>query len=242
MIASEVIYDLGVNHGEDTGFYLKKGFKVVGVEANPIIFARLYKEFEQEIANGQLILLNIGITAAAGIATFYVNEHNDHWSSFVESYGTRNGTKFHTEQIDCKTIGWLLQQYGLPRYLKIDIEGMDRAVLQQLTDTSGRPEFISVEEYGVNAIDDLHALGYNAYKLIPQRDKSQTKPPNPPREGKYFEKSFSSKDTGLFGNELPGEWTEYADFRSYFVNNIRREDYSYIGPQYEWYDIHCTKL
>ena len=30
-----IIFDIGMHCGEDTDFYLKKGFTVVGVEANP---------------------------------------------------------------------------------------------------------------------------------------------------------------------------------------------------------------
>jgi len=33
-VESDLIYDVGVHQGEDTDFYLKKGFRVVGIEAN----------------------------------------------------------------------------------------------------------------------------------------------------------------------------------------------------------------
>ena len=32
---SNLIYDVGMNKGEETDFYLKKGFRVIGFEANP---------------------------------------------------------------------------------------------------------------------------------------------------------------------------------------------------------------
>ena len=35
---NDLIYDLGVNRGEDCAFYLAKGFRVVGIEANPSLY------------------------------------------------------------------------------------------------------------------------------------------------------------------------------------------------------------
>lgn len=34
---AQLIYDIGAHLGEDTDFYLKKGFKVVAIEANPFL-------------------------------------------------------------------------------------------------------------------------------------------------------------------------------------------------------------
>ena len=31
----DLIYDIGMNHGEDTAYYLSKGFRVIAIEANP---------------------------------------------------------------------------------------------------------------------------------------------------------------------------------------------------------------
>ena len=32
---ADLIYDVGFHHGEDTAYYLKKGFRVVAFEAHP---------------------------------------------------------------------------------------------------------------------------------------------------------------------------------------------------------------
>lgn len=36
----DLIFDLGMHHGHDSEYYLKKGFQVVAVEANPLLCAR----------------------------------------------------------------------------------------------------------------------------------------------------------------------------------------------------------
>ena len=40
-VHNDLIFDFGVNRGEETEFYLLKGFRVLGVELmNPLIFSR----------------------------------------------------------------------------------------------------------------------------------------------------------------------------------------------------------
>ncbi len=236
----DLIFDLGANQGEDTEFYLAKGFRVVGVEANPLLCNALREKLAGAIGEGRLVLLNTGIWTEARTATFYVNEENDHWSSFDPAYGTRQGTRFHTLEIPCITVQDLFAQYGLPHYLKIDIEGADRLVLAQMRGMAAVPRYISVEEYGPQAFRDLHALGYRRFKAVPQGDKRWAVPPNPPREGRYVHKSFSGRDSGLFGDELPERWVELEPALEWFTRFVRTESFDYVGPPGEWWDIHGT--
>ena len=37
MIYEDLIYDVGLHIGQDTAFYLEKGFRVVAIEANPVL-------------------------------------------------------------------------------------------------------------------------------------------------------------------------------------------------------------
>lgn len=239
MIRSDLIFDLGVNAGQDTEFYLRKGFKVVGVEANPFLYNKAKKDLEPYINDRQLTLLNIGVWSERSTLKFYSNLDNDHWSSFDPSYGCRNGTRFEIVEIECIRIIDLLEEFGVPHYMKIDVEGADKHIISDLGNVSQLPKFISVEEYGVNCVDDLSRLGYSGFKIVPQRDKSLIIPPNPAREGKFVERHFDCRDSGLFGKELPGNWRDYDQARKYFVENIRDEEYTYMGPEYEWYDVHA---
>lgn len=238
-----LIYDLGMNHGEDSLFYLEKGFKVVAVEASPVIYAKMCNEFSSWIDRGQLTILNVGVWDSASKLKFYRNLDNDHWSSFDPAYGTRNGTKFEEIDIDCVTLDTLLSKYGTPYYLKIDIEGADKIAVSTLSTSQVRPAFISVEEYGVNCVTDLHAVGYDRFKIVPQSNKSaMNPPPSPPLEGTYVERYFNGRDTGLFGLELPGDWLPFEDACQAFVSTVRDESGNWVGPQNEWYDVHATRL
>jgi FkbM family methyltransferase len=239
-IHQDLVFDIGVNKGEDSAFYLAKGFRVVGVEANPVLARAAESLFRDEIAAGRYALLPVGLWSARGTLPFYVNLDNDHWSSFEPAYGCRDGTRFEVVEVPCLTIGDVIAAHGMPRYMKIDVEGADRIILQGLLAFEPLPLFISVEEYGVATIDDLNALGYRRFALVPQYAKRLHRPPWPAREGGYVERAFTMLDTGLFGLELPHPWFGYTQAREIFVATIRREDGAWAGPAGEWFDVHAA--
>ena len=37
MTSNNLIFDVGLHTGQDTAFYLKKGFRVIAIEANPLL-------------------------------------------------------------------------------------------------------------------------------------------------------------------------------------------------------------
>ena len=45
MIKKNLIFDLGFHNGDDSDFYLKKGFNVIALEANPELVRRGIKKF-----------------------------------------------------------------------------------------------------------------------------------------------------------------------------------------------------
>jgi hypothetical protein len=186
-------------------------------------------------------LLNVGIWRSKEPLPFYVNKANGHWSSFDPQYGCRDGTPYEVVEVDCVTIADLLEKFGVPRYMKIDVEGADKIILEQLRLLRSRPKFISVEEYGVNCIVDLKSLGYTQFCFTPQADKAKLLPPHPPCEGVYVEKKFSDKDSGLFGDEIAGPWLSFTDALDVFTRTIRRADHSYVAPPYQWYDVHARR-
>jgi FkbM family methyltransferase len=70
----DLIIDLGAHNGDDTGYYLQKGFRVVSVEANPILAEQIAGRFPHAVRAGRLTVLNIGIVERAGTLPFWVSE------------------------------------------------------------------------------------------------------------------------------------------------------------------------
>lgn len=49
---ANLIFDVGLHRGEDTEYYLKKGFRVIGFEADAELIKYCRQKFATEIQNG----------------------------------------------------------------------------------------------------------------------------------------------------------------------------------------------
>jgi hypothetical protein len=58
MPLNDLVYDVGMNNGDDTAYYLSLGFRTVAIEANPELVKYAKARFAREIASGRLIILN----------------------------------------------------------------------------------------------------------------------------------------------------------------------------------------
>jgi len=163
----KLIYDIGMNNGDDTAFYLHRGYRVVAVEANPLLVAECQQRFEREIAEGLLVILNIGIAEDSGSFPFWVCEMLSVWSSFDRSIAAREGSSHHKIDIPCRRFQSVLEEFGTPYYLKVDIEGNDALCLKGLQPENS-PEYISVEATDVSLLATLRDLGYTRFKCIGQ--------------------------------------------------------------------------
>jgi hypothetical protein len=67
MYRSDLIFDVGMHKGQDTAFYLAKGFRVVAIEANLSLVRWARFRFRREIKRGQLKILNIGVGEKEGV-------------------------------------------------------------------------------------------------------------------------------------------------------------------------------
>ena len=131
MYNNKLIYDLGMHIGQDTDYYLKKGFRVIAVEANPLLVQSAQQLFACEIESKQLTILNVGIGPQTGTFPFYVNRKYSEWSSFDEEIGNREGGA-DLIQVEMTTIENILREFGVPYYMKVDIEGHDMTVIEGL--------------------------------------------------------------------------------------------------------------
>jgi hypothetical protein len=110
---------------------------------------------------------------------------------------------------------WLIAQFGVPYFLKIDIEGADMLCLKALMRSQGRPNFISIERspFSSEQLKELRllkALGYARLKIVDQKTVIRQQPPNPAREGVYVNHQFEFDASGLFGEESPRPWLSYG--------------------------------
>jgi FkbM family methyltransferase len=162
-----VVFDVGMNNGDDSAYYLSQGFRVVAIEANPVLVEKARGRFEREIANGQLSIEGIAISDEIGKIPFWINEERTEFSSVIEERARRNGMRCRLAEIEGLTFETLLERYGVPYYLKLDIEGAERFCLESLR-SFPLPSFISVEAESLEYQQLLWQLGYREFAIVDQ--------------------------------------------------------------------------
>jgi FkbM family methyltransferase len=169
-VISDLIYDVGMYDGDDTEYYLAKGFRVVAIEANPQMVKRATQRFKQKVATGKVVILPIGVSDPEGPLPFYISNTNPEWNTFDAAAIKEKPTDFEQVTISCRRFRSVLDQFGTPYYLKLDIEGNEIHCLKDLVRLD-LPRYVSFEKTAQHSIESLillRELGYTGFKLISQ--------------------------------------------------------------------------
>jgi len=130
----------------------------------------------------------------------------------------------------------LIEEFGKPFYVKIDIEGMDNEAIAGLSSAQA-PPYLSIERPNslrnqIEAIRTLRHLGYTKFQIVDQS-------------------AFCKPDhivSGLFGTELPSDWMSHFGvlfanawlvFRAGVMRRIPILDRFALRGR--WFDIHAAK-
>ncbi len=242
-IDESLIYDVGLHRGQDTDFYLKKGYRVIAFEAEPENAEFCRVRFAEAIADGRLTIVEGAITeempSDGGSVKFYRNNDHTLWGSTQVDWAVRNevvGTTNKVIGVPPVDFGKCLEKYGIPQYLKADIVGSETICLRALLAFENKPPYISIRleklvfqklEY---EFELLERNGYGAFKAVKQ-DFHDIKPPLPSNNGAIYH-TFEEGASGPFGEDSPGKWKTLAgalsDYRMVFVKYWLFGDYSYL--------------
>jgi FkbM family methyltransferase len=240
MVDERLIYDVGAHQGEDTEFYLKKGFRVVAIEAVPEFCARLRERFPEAVRDGRLAILNVAVSRAAGTTDFYVDEAHSHFGTANLEWVKRNrllgAGRTRRISVAARSLADIFEEHGVPRYCKIDIEGNDLDALKSLAGSIEVPPYLSIESEKrdwsllLEEFKTFRVLGYSRYQIVDQTlIEVLQAAPRPAREGCDCDHVFQPGSSGLFGEELPGMWLALpeaiAACRQIFCGHALNGDY-----------------
>jgi FkbM family methyltransferase len=262
---SDLIFDLGMHRGEDTAFYLAKGYRVVAVEADPHLAAAARAKFSEAIANRRLVIVDKAISSAPGRVTLHRNARSV-WNTLDAGWAARNELRGHCSEpieIEATTLPDVMREHGVPFYLKIDIEGMDMVALESLHALDDRPKYVSIESDKVSfralreEFATLRQLGYGRFKIVDQNDVPKQREPSPPMHGANCSLPIVYGSSGLFGEEAPGQWMPEDEaierYRSIFLryalvgddpylrSKALRKLLKHLGFRASWYDTHAVR-
>jgi FkbM family methyltransferase len=148
--SNHLVYDIGANKGNKVKAFLKMGFEVIAVEPERKAISTLKWRFGH---NKKVTLLENGVSDKESVLTIHIaanrsglNTVSDKW---VESLEKEKSNRWHKKhdfkkkyEIKAITLDQIVQQYGIPYYIKIDVEGHEKTVLKGL---KSLPAFISFE-------------------------------------------------------------------------------------------------
>ena len=161
-----VVVDVGMHDGGDTIYWLSRGFRVIAVDANKNSRVLGRPMIASARTTGQLIFVHavVAPTNSPASVTFYRHKTASQLSTMYAQPSKRH--LFDATVLNTTTCANILDRYGAPLYLKIDIEGADGACVRSLKQSKRRPSYISTED--PTLLTTLKGLGYRNFKLIPQ--------------------------------------------------------------------------
>jgi FkbM family methyltransferase len=143
--SGSTVFDIGANAGTYTEAFLSLGAgKVVAVEPTPDLVRKL-----KYIRDKRLTVVGCGVGKEAGILPFNLsnfstlNSFSGEWLDKVaQDVPSGRPQWINTVNVEVTTLDALIEQHGIPDFIKIDVEGAELQVLQGLTSS---PKCVSFE-------------------------------------------------------------------------------------------------
>jgi FkbM family methyltransferase len=127
-------FDIGANYGNRIGPILKLGVnRIVAVEPQPLCCDSLKRQFPG------ITVIQKGVGAAEAVKDFFISD-NPVLSSFSTEFIARTendrfrGTNWEkATPMELTTLDKLVKEYGMPDFIKVDVEGYEEEVFKGLT-------------------------------------------------------------------------------------------------------------
>ena len=168
----ELAFDIGSHVGNRTRAWRHLGARVVAVEPQPDFFRFLEALFGRD---SNVMLENCGIAAESGQGTLWISSANptvssctDDWVEDAQDAPVFDRVRWDQKQsIGLRTLEDLIEQYGIPAFCKIDIEGGEEAARRGLKTPIAALSFecvAAMRERAQRCVEILEALGPYEYR------------------------------------------------------------------------------
>jgi FkbM family methyltransferase len=255
-MVEDLVFDVGMHNGDDTEEYLARKYRVVAIEANPTLVEAAKKRFSRAIAAGQLVIEGSAIFNREGATTFWVNDEKDEWSALEHDVGGRLGTRCHEISVPCTRLSTMFKKYGVPFFLKSDIERGDRYGFEDLN-PADLPRYVAVEAHEFNYLLLLWKYGYRKFKVVDQMRLNSTFPllSNEHVHTRILKRAFWYGDrvknkfgknlrykpgsSGPLGEESEGPWLPIEDVAYNFLHHSKNYGNRGNMDHRSWFDFHA---
>lgn len=160
-------FDIGSNIGKWSLENINLCDKIISIEASPITFNKLVNYCNHD----RIILLNYAVCNNNGNDIKFYQADCDVLSTINKEWLTNDTSRFYNhpyKEIVCKTItiDKLIEKYGLPDLIKIDVEGGEYECVRSLSHKVNLLCFEWASETNnitLSCIDYLYTLGYTQF-------------------------------------------------------------------------------
>ena len=173
-----LVFDIGANKGNKAYVFAKMGYSVVCLEPERGALSTLHYRFD---GRKNVTIVPKGVSDKPGSTTLNVFDYRSGFNTLSKKWaGELSGTENHrtgqaltplsTYEVSLTTLDELIAEFGMPHYVKIDVEGFELQVVQGLS----RPiQFLSFEanlpEFSTESLEilsTLHKLAPGAHYLL----------------------------------------------------------------------------
>ncbi|MBP7779695.1 MAG: FkbM family methyltransferase [Acidobacteria bacterium] len=168
--AGDLVFDVGAHVGNRTRAFLALGCQVVALEPQPAVAAML-----RTVVGGDrhVRIVQKAVSGAIGRARLAVSERTPTVSTLADDWRDQRrqepgfaGVEWNdTVEVDTTTLDALIAEYGVPTFVKLDIEGGEAAALAGLTQPVPTVSF----EFLPQALGAVRACGERLEALGPYR-------------------------------------------------------------------------
>ena len=159
-----LVFDIGANIGEKTRLFLGLGAKVLGVEPQPSCARLMKKRFKSEL-NHSLKVVEKGVSNSECFLDFHICDTANTISTFSKKWQTGRFSDYvwnRKKQVQMTTLDKLIEEYGVPVFCKIDVEGYELKVLKGLSQPIKYISFEFTKEFledAVKCMNHISTLG-----------------------------------------------------------------------------------
>ena len=155
----DLCFDVGANIGSKTKIFLELGARVVCIEPQPNCIDVLKKTYGND---SNVIIVPKGLATQSGSRSLSICGSADAISTFSEKWKTGRFRSYAWEpavDVPVTTIDALIQEFGSPKFCKIDVEGFEYEVLRGLSSPISFIAFEFTREFINDAILCIEYLG-----------------------------------------------------------------------------------
>jgi len=168
---NDLIFDVGANVGNKSNIFSKLANKVLAFEPSSTISSILKHRYK----HSNVEVFNCALGSANTTSDFFEVEGNEYYSSLSKKHIETTVTERNVTNIDLiknkevivEKIENFIKKYGIPIYIKIDVEGYEYEVIQGLETAvplisfeANLPEFC---QESVNCISYLSSISSDKY-------------------------------------------------------------------------------